>query len=369
MRLIFACGGTGGHIFPAFSVAEEIKKRRPDTDIWYICGNKEIENEVFGLLAHEKVVSIPFSSYPRGYQALNPFYYIRAAWSFITIFFQLAKIKPRLVVGFGGYTAFPVMIAAFLQRRKTLIHEQNVVPGLANRILLNVVDHAALSFEETKKYIKHHKKCIVTGNPIRSFIEKGSASTALDFFQFSVQKITWLVLGGSQGSQSINSVFLEAIQQLPNEIKQQIQILHLCGRMPKHIPQEVFRSTGITGKAFAFFDRMDLAYAISDCVLGRAGATFLAEINKKNITSILVPYPFGDRHQYENARVFAQTHDAIVLDQKNLSAENLSMLLIKKTQKALEHQGRDVQSLSQQCQSETQNARIILADLIFHMSR
>ena len=324
MKVFFACGGTGGHIFPAFSVAEELRARDPSLEIIYICGKKDIENAIFKLLRGERVVSIESAPFQGALSLLNPIFLIKLISGFGQSFVFLNREKPDLVVGFGGYFSFPVVLTARGMRIKTLVHEQNVVPGVANRWLARLVDAVALSFPETKNYLPVRKRQRVTGNPIRASIEKDLRQESLRFFNFEGVKTTLLVLGGSQGSESINQFFLEALRLLPERFFAKIQVLHLCGKMPVESAERAFKELKVEGRAYSFFEKMHLAYGAADLALGRAGATFLAEIGAKDIPAILVPYPYGSGHQRVNAQIHSRLHHSVVIEQKDLSAEKLA---------------------------------------------
>ena len=327
MKIILACGGTGGHIFPAFSVAEEIRRRDPSVRIIYVCGRKDIETAIFKIVSGETVVSIESAAY-RGFRSLlSPSFLIKLFKGFGIAFKLIVNEKPDLVAGFGGHFSFPMALIARFLGVPTLIHEQNVIPGKANRVLCKFVNAIALSFPETQDYLGLKKNFRVTGNPIRSAIEKDCRNEALEFFHFSPEKRTLLVLGGSQGAESINILFLGALKLLPDAFREKIQVLHLCGKMAITTTEEALSKVGISGRAYSFFERMDLVYGVTDLALGRAGATFLAEIDAKQIPAILVPYPLADGHQLVNAKIFCRNHDAMIAEQKDLTSENLAEVL------------------------------------------
>ncbi len=360
MKIFLACGGTGGHIFPAFSVAEELKARNPRLEIIYVCGKKDIENAIFKIIRDERVVSVDSAPFWGALSLLNPFFLIKLLSGFSRSYQLLRTEKPSLVVGFGGHFSFPVVFAARIMRVKTLIHEQNVVPGVANRWLAKWAGGVALSFPETQRYLPAPAKARVTGNPIRSSIERCARDEALRFFGFDAERITILVLGGSQGSESINQRCLEALKLLPESFRSKAQVLHLCGKMPVELSENVFRELHVRGKAYSFFERMDLAYSVADIALGRAGATFLAELAAKRIPAVLVPYPYGDGHQRANADAYGCRNDSVVVEQKDLNAQKLADLLRMRMVEA-ENKKRNP---SFQESRGTVNSRVLLADFI-----
>lgn len=358
MKILFACGGTGGHIFPAFSVAEEIKRRTPAAQIIYVCGKKDIENSIFKIVVNEKVVSVDSAPFKGALSLINPVFLVKLLKGLSQSFRLLRREKPDVVVGFGGYFSFPAILAAKALGIKTLVHEQNVIPGVANKFVARLVDGVALSFSETQKYLPACRNIRTTGNPIRASIERDCREEALTFFNFSKDKITILVLGGSQGAESINTVFLDALPLLPETVKAKIQVLHLCGKMPVEVAQEALRRSRIPGRVYSFFERMDLAYGACDFSVGRAGATFLAEIAAKKIPSVLIPYPFGSGHQLLNARVFSLENDAVIIEQKDLTADSLSRLLVDYAAKAPTRNGQRALT------GQSRNSRALLADYI-----
>ncbi len=357
MKILLACGGTGGHIFPAISVAEELKRRDPRTEIVYVCGKKDIENSIFKMVIHEKVASVDSAPFGRALSLLKPSFLIKLFQGCAQSWRLLRDEKPQVVVGFGGYFSFPVMLMAKLRGIRTLIHEQNVIPGVANKFLARVVDGVALSYPDTQEYMPRHGVMKVTGNPIRASIEKDCRQEALKYFNFSNEKTTVLVVGGSQGAESINTFFLDALKFLTGPIKEKIQVLHLCGKMGPESAQAVYRSSGIPAAVYSFFQRMDLAYGACDFSVGRAGATFLAEIAAKNIPAILIPYPYGSGHQLLNAQAFCKGSESVVVEQKDMTPEKLAQLLT-------EFSARGKAGRADSSVGASGNARILLADFI-----
>jgi len=362
MKILMACGGTGGHIFPAISVAEEIKQRRPDAEILYVCGKKDIESAIFKEVIHERWIPVAGAPLKKSLSLFNPLFLIKLLQGLIEARKILKRERPDLVVGFGGYFSFPVVCMARVLGRKTLIHEQNVVPGVANKFLARFVDGVALSFDETRPYLPKARNTRRTGNPIRSSIEKDCREEALGFFGFSKDRATLLVLGGSQGAESINTLFLGSLCFLPETARNQWQVLHLCGKMPADFVEREYLRAGISGKAYSFFQRMDLAYGVTDLALGRAGATFLAEVDAKKIPTILIPYPYGSGHQRANAKIFSQSGRAVVAEQSSLTPRSLADLLIRRMGSV-----RDGTGAREMAPLLPPNSRKLLTDFILEM--
>ena len=355
-----ACGGSGGHIFPAIGVAEEIRSRHPDVRIFFACGKKEIEETIFRGIPEENIVEIESAAFEGGRALWRPLFLIKLFRGFMDSRAFLKKEKPGLVAGFGGYFSFPVVLAAKSLGIRSIVHEQNVIPGVANKTLARWTDGVAISFSETQKYLPRCRVVACTGNPVRSLIEKKCREEAMKYFGFSPQKITALVLGGSQGAESINQFFLESLSLLPGRVKDRMQVLHLCGRMLPEEAERLCRSHGVYGKAYSFFDRMDLVYNAADFALGRAGATFLAEMESKKIPAILIPYPFAGAHQKENARVFQQSNPATILEQENVTAQKLAALI----EECVAQAKRQPENGSGVSIPSTPGARVRLADFM-----
>ena len=373
---IFACGGTGGHIFPALSVGEELRRSDAAARIVYVCGKKDIESVIFNAASlppcladgqtagrdgrgpGEGTVCIDIAPYRGAVSFVSPVFLLKLLRGFFQSMALVRRERPALVAGFGGYVSFPVILAAKCCGIPTMLHEQNVLPGRANRMLAPHVDAAALSFAETKKLWPVLKKTRVTGNPIRASIERECRQEALRYFGFSADKKTLLVLGGSQGAESVNTFFLDCLEKLSTHARSRLQVLHLCGRMRPEDSESRCGRAGIPAKVFSFFERMDLAYGAADLCVGRAGATFLAEVATKNIPVLLVPYPFADGHQYANADVYQHLIGARVAEQRDLNPEKLAKMLEQMMQEVRQHPADSAAVVS------GSNARQALADFM-----
>ncbi len=368
MKIMMACGGTGGHIFPAFSVAEEIKERDISAEIVYVCGKLDIENAIFKIVSDEKVVSVESAPFRGARSLFSPIFLIKLIQGLWQSFRILQNEKPDLVTGFGGYFAFPIVLVASWMRIPTLIHEQNVIPGKANKALAGIVDGVALSFPETRQWLDPKGECRVTGNPVRLAIERDCRPEALRFFGFDDHRVTLLVLGGSQGAESINVLFLGALPLMADSVKNKIQVVHLCGRMAATTAEEALKKHGVLGKAYSFFERMDLIYSVSDLALGRAGATFLSEISVKKIPAILIPYPSADEHQLANAKAFCRGKDSVYREQKDLTSGKLAEELVHFINKVFAEKSGQT-DIRQNGHAEQVNSRSLLADYMVEKLR
>jgi len=239
----------------------------------------------------------------------------------------LKEFKPDIVVGMGGYGSFPVVTAARLLRIPTLIHEQNAVPGMANKLLGKVVDAIAVSFPETEAFFPKTRKKVLTGNPLRKELNKLARDEARAFFQLDSNRRTLLIFGGSLGAKRLNNAVIQAYPLF--RTFDNLQILHLTGRDNyQGVLSEVNRlkdsQDKVSYQAYPYLEEMGLAYAAADLAVARAGATSVAEITALGVPAILVPYPYAaEGHQEKNARFLEKRGAARVILDHNLTGQSL----------------------------------------------
>ncbi|TET94252.1 MAG: undecaprenyldiphospho-muramoylpentapeptide beta-N-acetylglucosaminyltransferase [Candidatus Zixiibacteriota bacterium] len=323
-RIVFAGGGTGGHLFPAIAIADritELVQNKMTVDIAFVGTKRGLEyrmRESLGYPLHLiNVRGIARSLTLRN--LLVPFILIGAL---VQSMLLLRKLSPDVVVGTGGYVSWPVLKVAAFRKIVSVLQEQNSFPGITTRRLAQRAERIYLGFERAREHLRTKGKIIVTGNPVRASVMNGSRSEAIKAFGLDPEKKTILVLGGSQGARTVNNAVLASLEktQLPAEY----QLLWQTG---KRDYKEVTARSGrkVTGCAlFPFADRMDLVYAAADLAIGRAGALTLAELTACGLPSILIPYPHaaGD-HQRKNAADLVNRKMAVVIDEKDLDTVDL----------------------------------------------
>ena len=323
MRIIITCGGTGGHIFPAISLAQELEKKGHN-DIIFIIDNSErakaiIEGAGFSSLA----LDVP--KMPYGFSFKWPSFIIRLIRSRFRAETMLSELNPDIAVGFGAYISGPVISAAKALGVKILLHEQNVVMGRANRLLLDKADRVCLSFED--KLLKDGKKFTLTGNPVRNELFEDlktvTKNRAVSLLNLDQHKKTLLVLGGSAGASAVNDLLIEFSYSLTEAEKELIQIAHITGKKDLTSVSETYKSNGITYWATDFYERMAILYKTADLVICRSGATTIAEVCLFGIPAIFIPYPGAGYHQRENALAITISGGAVMLEQENLKADDL----------------------------------------------
>lgn len=317
MKILIASSGAGGHIFPAISAAQELKQH--NLQIYFVtdkrCPEDLIIEKGFSL-ERLSVIRLDFSSF---------FSFLKSLIKLIQSFFEssaiLRKIKPSVVIGFGGYATLPIVFIAGLLAIPIVIHEQNVIPGRANRLCDIFAKKIAVSFKETEKYFDS-RKTFFSGCPVRACLKKVEKEIAFKELNLNPEKFTILVIGGSAGSRKINEVFLEAISKFKG--LSQLQVIHISGERDYDFVKNAYRNIAVEACCIAFLKKMGYAYSITDLAISRAGGSSLAELAFFGIPSILIPYPFAYNHQKANAAVFENHKASIVIEEKELSAERLN---------------------------------------------
>ncbi|MCX5716091.1 MAG: undecaprenyldiphospho-muramoylpentapeptide beta-N-acetylglucosaminyltransferase [Candidatus Omnitrophica bacterium] len=309
MRVLIAAGSSGGHIFPAIAAAFKFKELDASGEVFFVGSAKKLDNEIFG---REGVKYAPLS-----YSKKQLFK------DMISSFLILRKFKPDVAVGFGGYCSFPVLAMAKMMGLPTMVHEQNYVPGLANRVLSGFVDRVAVSFKETNGFLLRKGNISQIGNPIRINLVKLDKQKAREGLGLARDKFTILVMGGSQGARFINETVLRMLKGIDSVARNNMQVIHLSGMNEFESVKAVYEPLGISHRVFSFFDKMSIVYSAADIVVSRAGATSLAEITFFGLPSILIPYPTKKVHQAENAGVLGAGGAAVVASQGGLTPSGL----------------------------------------------
>jgi UDP-N-acetylglucosamine--N-acetylmuramyl-(pentapeptide) pyrophosphoryl-undecaprenol N-acetylglucosamine transferase len=317
LRIIIAGGGTGGHVFPAIAVAEEIKKLKPDAEILFIGTKKKIEARVIpqrGYPFHP----IWISGWKRKIKLETFVFPIKVIVAMYQSYVLMKAIKPAVVVGTGGYVCGPVVRMARHLGIPTLIQEQNSYPGITTRMLARKVDQVHITFEETTKYLKRTDNVHVSGNPTREELGTVSHDDAVRKFDFDPQRPIILAFGGSLGAATINNALIEA---LPVIEERRIQMIWITGdQLYDQTKRKIGERADIV--LLPFLDDMASAYAAATLAICRAGATTIAELTRVGVPSILVPYPYATaNHQEFNARTLADHGAARMILNENLIRE------------------------------------------------
>lgn len=319
MRILIVTGSSGGHIYPALALIDSLQGLA--NNLLLVLPKKNQHNFIpSGALRVEYIPAVSLSFNLSGKNIKGAYLFLSGAWQSLRI---VIKFKPEVVVGFGSLNTVALVFWAWLFRIKTMIHEQNVVPGKANCLLAKLVDRVAVSFNQTKNYLDiSGKKIITTGNPLRKDLIQIDRKKALDFFGFTDGKFNILITGGSQGSHRLNTVCSEAVS--ISQKKDNFQVIHITGPGDFPVLQKKYRALNLTSKVFEFLPTMQYAYSVADLVICRAGATTVAELQRFAIPAILIPYPFAYAHQKANACLLEELKAALVIKDEELAAENLT---------------------------------------------
>lgn len=324
MRVLAVAGSSAGHIFPALSFLDTLKNRGVEIEAILVMPSRTIKSLIIPDNFRVKYISTPALKLNLEFKnAIAILGFIRGALESLSL---LVKFRPDIVVGFGGLDSVPLLVFAWLARIKTLIHEQNVIPGRANRLLAKFTDRIAVSFIETKNYLKiSPEKIVFTGNPIRQELIRIEKARALSFFGFDDDKFTILVMGGSQGSHKINTAFLGAVSLMAD--RSGFQVIHIAGLKDRDLLNKSYEELDIKYKLFGFLKEIQYAYSISDLVISRAGATTITELISFSLAAIIIPYPFAYGHQLANAKVLENKGCAVVIEDDDLDAGKLKRVL------------------------------------------
>lgn len=323
MRVLFAGGGTGGHINPAISIADYAASQDKDFDALFVGTEKGMETRLVPNAGYD-IKFIDIAGFDRKHLLKNISVVrklIKARRDCIKL---IKDFKPDCIVCTGGYVSGPVAIASKKTGVPSLIHEQNVYPGLTVKGAENYVTYLALSFEETINHMKHKEKCVVTGNPIRGEILKADKQTSRE--KLGIKKPFVLIFGGSLGADRINDTVIEMLDRITAE--NEIELLFGTGVRNYEKIMSQIAEKGITVgdniKITAYIDNMDECMAAADVVVSRAGAITVSEIAALGKPSILIPSPNVVRnHQEQNAREFENNNAAAVILESELNADIL----------------------------------------------
>tara|TARA_Y100001970_G_scaffold44765_1_gene55980 strand:- start:4376 stop:5491 length:1116 start_codon:yes stop_codon:yes gene_type:complete len=311
--ILIAGGGSGGHLFPALAIGDELYNE--GYDIKYIGSKYGIESKILKQMKKEHyLLNITGIQRKLSFKNIinNLLFPFRFLFSYLIIKIILRKLNPIMVIGTGGYASGLPLLASIRTNIKTLIHEQNSYPGLTTRKLSNKVDLVCITNSATKKYLNGNM--VLTGIPIRNNFLKINKLDACSKLGLSANKKTIFVVGGSQGSEAFNRYFKKNYEFY---IKNDIQLIWQCGY--KHLSnyEKITNNKNILIKDF--FDNIDYAYCAADIVISRAGAMALNEISFMEKTMILIPLPSSaENHQFYNAKFFQDNNAALMIEEKDL---------------------------------------------------
>ena len=325
MNIMISGGGTGGHIYPALTIYKTLETM-VDANFLYVGTERGLESRIV------PKEGIPFTTLPvQGLQRTLSLDTLVTVGKTISSLWKanrlISKFQPDIVIGTGGYVCGPLLLAAALRGIPTLIQEQNVVPGITNKILSRFVDVVAVGYEEATPHFPNAKQVVYTGNPVRPNVVTANREEARAYFGLQETQTAILVAGGSRGARSINKAMLAVHEHYKD--REDIKIIHATGTDEY---SRVCESLGIqegevyspTSHIVPYLDNMDMAMAASDMAIFRSGAIGLAELAVRGIPSILIPYPYAAAdHQTFNAKAFVEAGASTMIVDKELDGTKL----------------------------------------------
>ena len=341
MHILFAGGGTAGHINPALAIADYIKERHPDAKISYIGTPDKLESKLVPEKGYD-FYTVEVSGFQRKINAKNIKRNFDAAVKAVTASKKaknlLKELNPDIVVGTGGYVSGPVLREAAKLGIKTAIHEQNAFPGVTTKMLCGNADAVMLAMPEAEKYLKMKKKPVVTGNPVRTELLKMSRQEARKILGFDERPMI-LSFGGSLGARHINEACADLIEWHNGTGK--FYHIHGTGKIGFEPMQNSLKEKGVTLsdeiKILEYINNMDVCMAAADLVICRAGAITLGELAICGKPSVLIPSPFvAENHQYHNAMTLKRAGAAEIIEEKDLTGDSL----IKTVSMLIEHKAK-----------------------------
>lgn len=330
MNIIVSGGGTGGHIYPAITIIRTIQKMHPEAKFLYVGTKKGLEADII------PKEGLPFATVDiQGFERhLTPANLVRAGKAMVGVAKAMKIVRdfhPSVVIGTGGYVCGPILMAASLMHVPTLIQEQNVVPGITNKILSKFVTKIAAGTKEAMPHFPK-EKVFYTGNPIRSEVMTARKEDGTQEFGFDPQKKIVLISGGSRGARAINNAMIDILVQAAKH--PEVQYLHVTGKLGYPDVMAKLKKAGLDLdktkhiKVVPYLYDMPNAMAMADLAIFRAGATGLAELTARGIPAILIPYPYAaENHQEHNARALEEAGAARMILDRELTSQRLCAVL------------------------------------------
>lgn len=330
MRIIVSGGGTGGHIYPAITLVQAIRERVPEAEFLYVGAKNGLEADIVpkeGL----PFEAIELQSFARRITLSNLKTIGKAMTGVVKASRIVKRFRPDVAIGTGGYVCGPILFAASMLHVPIVVQEQNVLPGVTNRILSKFATKIAVGAETAAKHFPA-SKVVYTGNPIRKEVMSALREDGLKEYGFDGEKPVVLVSGGSRGARSINRAMVPILKEAQEH--PEVQFLHVTGKGEYEDIQGRLKEAGVElSKAHhlrvePYLYNMPQAMAMADLAVFRAGATGLAELTARGIPAILIPYPYAaENHQEYNARAMEEAGAARMILNKDLTAETLGATL------------------------------------------
>ncbi|MFE3866930.1 undecaprenyldiphospho-muramoylpentapeptide beta-N-acetylglucosaminyltransferase [Flavobacterium sp. LS2P90] len=315
-KFILSGGGTGGHIYPAIAIANELKSRFPDAEFLFVGAQDKMEMQKVPQAGY-KIKGLWISGIQRRLTFDNSLFPLKLLASLLKSRTIIREFEPDAVIGTGGFASGPLLQVAAMAGIPTVIQEQNSYPGITNKWLSKKANKICVAYENLERFFPK-KKLILTGNPVRQDLIdiESKRAEAIPFFNLDAKKKTLLVLGGSLGARRVNQLIEK---ELKNLLSQNVQVIWQCGKL--YFEDYKKYSQGDV-QVMAFIERMDLVYAAADIVISRAGASSVSELCLVGKPVIFIPSPnVAEDHQTKNAQAIVDRKGAIMLKETELDSQ------------------------------------------------
>jgi UDP-N-acetylglucosamine--N-acetylmuramyl-(pentapeptide) pyrophosphoryl-undecaprenol N-acetylglucosamine transferase len=315
-KFILSGGGTGGHIYPAIAIANELKSRFPNAEILFVGANNKMEMQKVPQAGY-KIKGLWIAGLQRRLTFDNALFPIKLLSSLLKSRTIIAAFKPDVVIGTGGFASGPLLKVAGIAGIPTVIQEQNSYPGITNKLLSKKASKICVAYENLERFFPKGKM-ILTGNPVRQdLIDIDSKRTeAIQYFNLDSKKKTLLVLGGSLGARRVNQLIEK---ELENILSQNVQVIWQCGKL---YLEDYKKYNKENVQVVAFIERMDLVYAAADVIISRAGASSVSELCIVGKPVIFIPSPnVAEDHQTKNAQAIVDKKGALMLKELELDSQ------------------------------------------------
>ena len=325
VNIILSGGGTGGHIYPAIAIANELKAKYPEANFLFVGAKDKMEMEKVPEAGYD-IKGLWISGIQRQYILKNLSFPFKLVSSLSKAYRIIKEFKPDIVIGTGGFASGPTLYVASLQKIKTLIQEQNSYPGITNKLLAKKVDKICVAYDGLERFFPSNK-IVKTGNPVRQDLLEieGKIEEAKKHFKLKSDKKTLLIIGGSLGARALNNLIEKHIDWL---VSKNLQVIWQTGKLYYDEFKKYDRLEGV--QTHAFLNRMDLTYAAADFIISRAGAGSISELCIVGKPVIFIPSPnVAEDHQTKNALAVVNNDAALMLKESelNMFQSNIEALL------------------------------------------
>jgi UDP-N-acetylglucosamine--N-acetylmuramyl-(pentapeptide) pyrophosphoryl-undecaprenol N-acetylglucosamine transferase len=315
-KFILSGGGTGGHIYPAIAIANELKARFPDAEFLFVGAKDKMEMQKVPQAGYN-IKGLWISGLQRRLTFDNALFPIKLLSSLLKSRTIIKQFKPDVVIGTGGFASGPLLQAATIAGIPTVIQEQNSFPGITNKLLSKKANKICVAYENLERFFPK-EKMILTGNPVRQDLIdiESKREEAIQYFNLDSNKKTLLVLGGSLGARRVNQLIEK---ELPNMLSQNVQVIWQCGKL---YLEDYKKYNSANVQVVAFIERMDFVYAAADVVISRAGASSVSELCIVGKPVIFIPSPnVAEDHQTKNAQAIVDKKGALMLKESELDSQ------------------------------------------------